>query len=308
MSGDSSGEDRTLMRGLASPRFGPSRLAWLVLIVGVIGTVGSWVGARYWSLVPASSFGNVGEWVAGAASVAALLAVAHELALERQRQDLERRSNLERALVRGFEIEADPETLIEWASSDGVDVSRRADAWESAVRRWATDVMAACDRVDHAALFECATELSRLRAVVEPYAEFRPVPWMIEFLRRQEGGLDLEQQDRVSEWESMAQALRLAPARARLVQAIQLPAAVEVRAAELAQRMQSAFLPPAIGAVVDVAAREVGSDSERYRRVETALLHALRIPPELRSTSDEHFVDALFVIDGRRWRLGEVFG
>lgn len=62
----------------------PEDLAAVVGAIGVVGALGSFVG-RFWYLFPANSFGNAGEWFAGSAAVAALLA------LSRQGRDAEER-------------------------------------------------------------------------------------------------------------------------------------------------------------------------------------------------------------------------
>lgn len=65
-----------------------------VLIVAVVGTIGSLIGKIHpW--FPTNSFGNTGEWVGGAAAVAAILALGHEMALEKV-SALERRAEEER--------------------------------------------------------------------------------------------------------------------------------------------------------------------------------------------------------------------
>jgi len=76
------------------------RLSHLLLTVGVVavvGLAGSFVG-RWWSPLPAESFGTVGQWVGGVAAAAAILALGIERRVQEARASHEDLSELEAAL------------------------------------------------------------------------------------------------------------------------------------------------------------------------------------------------------------------
>lgn len=60
----------------------PHALAQVVVLVAISGTFGSVIG-QWWFIVPATSFGNVGSWVAGSAAIAALLGISKQIEVAR---------------------------------------------------------------------------------------------------------------------------------------------------------------------------------------------------------------------------------